>query len=67
MATKTVFYDVNENELECYLNDEGGVCIHVGQNDKEEIAYYSGYITLDKGDVQQLIELLTELKSQMDD
>ena len=63
MAVKTVFTDGNENEMDCYLNDEGEVFINIGQRGEHE--HYNGYITLDKEDVQQLIKLLSELEKEM--
>lgn len=63
MAVKTVFTDGNNNEMDCYLNDNGEVFINVGP--RGEDVHYSGYITLDKEDVQQLIKLLSELEKEM--
>jgi hypothetical protein len=63
MATKTVFLDKDENEMECFINKDERVYIGVGKSGEDNI--YSGYITLDKNDVQELIKILTELESQM--
>jgi glycosyltransferase involved in cell wall biosynthesis len=63
MATRTVFSDNDNNELDCYLNDKGKVFISVGQP-SEDIAY-NGFITLSKKDVNQLIKILSELKKEM--
>jgi hypothetical protein len=65
MATRTVFNDADNNEMECYLNDKGKVYISVGASG-EDIAY-SGFITLEKPDVTQLIKILTELEKEMVD
>lgn len=65
MATRTVFTDENNNEMDCYLNKQGKVYIGVG--DQSEDSAYSGYITLDKDDVSQLINILTELNDEMEE
>jgi len=64
MATKTVFLDEENNEMQCYLNNKGKVFISVGQA-SEDIAY-SGFITLDKEDVNQLIKILSEIEKEME-
>jgi hypothetical protein len=63
MATKTVFIDQDNNEMDCYLNDKSKLFISVGQTGED--AMYNGYITLDKEDVQKLIKFLTETESEM--
>lgn len=63
MAQRTVFNDEDNNEMECYLNDKGRVYISVGQKG-EDIAY-SGFITLDKEDVQSLIQILQNVEKEM--
>lgn len=65
MATRLVFEDEDNNEMNCFLNDNGKVCIGVGQ--RGEDMFYSGFITLDKADVQQLIDILTEYEKEMED
>lgn len=65
MATRTVFSDIDNNEMDCYLNDKGKLYISVGQPGDDQI--YNGYITLDKEDVQKLITVLTEIKTDMED
>ncbi|MFN8356334.1 MAG: hypothetical protein U0Y10_17895 [Spirosomataceae bacterium] len=65
MATRTVFSDDNNNEMDCYLNDQGKVFISVGQSGDDIV--YSGFITLEKSDVTQLIKILTELEKEMAD
>ena len=62
---RTVFSDDNGNEMDCYLNDKGKVFINVGKTAEDNI--YSGFITLDKQDVSQLIKMLSELEEQMED
>ena len=54
---KTVFEDGDNNEMNCFLNDKGKVYIGVGQRGEDMV--YSGFITLDKEDVGQLIKILT--------
>jgi hypothetical protein len=63
MATKTVFIDPDNNEMDCFINDKGKLYISVGQTGDD--AMYSGYITLDKEDVQKLIKILTEMENEM--
>lgn len=63
MATKVVFTDDDNNEMDCYLNDKGKVYIGVGQTGEDNI--YSGFITLDKTDVLQLIKVLSDLEKEM--
>ena len=63
MATRTVFSDVNSNEMDCYLNTEGKVYIGVGSADAPE---YGSFITLEKEDVGELIKILKALEEQME-
>jgi hypothetical protein len=63
MAIKTVFIDTENNEMDCYLNDNGKLYISVGQPEGD--GYYSGWITLDKEDAKSLIKILTKLESEM--
>jgi len=65
MATKTVFSDTDNNELECYINDHGKIYIGVSQAGDDNI--YSGYITLEKNDLTRLIKILSELQEEMKD
>lgn len=64
MATRTVFSDNNDNEMDCYLNDKGQVFVGIRQVN-EDIAH-NGFITLEKEDVTELIKMLTELEKEMD-
>ena len=61
MPVKKVFVDENENELECFVNDKNALFIGVGPRG-EDSGYYSGYITLNKSDVKELIAMLQELE-----
>lgn len=63
MAIKTVFSDDNNNEMDCYLNDQGKVYISIEQTGEDNM--YSGFITLEKNDVTQLIKILSELEKEM--
>lgn len=63
MATKTVFTDTDNNEMDCYLNEKGLLFISIAQMGEESM--YNGYITLDKEDVQKLIKVLTEIENEM--
>lgn len=65
MPSRTVFNDTDNNEMDCYINDKGKLYISVGQTGED--AMYSGYITLDKEDVQKLIKVLTEIESNMEE
>ena len=65
MATRTVFSDTENNEMECYINQHGKVYIGVSLADGDGM--YSGFITLDKADVTQLIKILSELEEEMED
>ncbi len=65
MAMKIVFEDEDDNEMNCFLNDKGKVYIGVGQRGQDIV--YSGYITLDKEDVGQLIKILTDCEKEMED
>jgi len=65
MATKLVFEDEDNNEMNCFLNDKGRVYIGVGQRGEDMV--YSGFITLDKEDVRQLIGILRDCEKEMND
>lgn len=65
MAKRIVFNDEDNNELDCYINTKGKAVIKVGQVG-EDIAY-SGFISLAKDDVKELIEILTQLEKQLED
>ncbi|MEE1945054.1 hypothetical protein VRU48_08045 [Pedobacter sp. KR3-3] len=66
MAIRTIFEDDNNNEMNCYLNDKGQVYINISAKDFDA-PYDGNFITLDKSDVQELIKMLTELESSMDE
>jgi len=63
MATRIVFSDMDNNEMDCYVNDKGRLYVGISQRG-EDIAG-SGYITLDKEDVKQLIKILTDAQKEM--
>lgn len=65
MATRTVFNDTDNNEMDCYLNDKGKLFISVGQTGEDQM--YNGFIILDKEDVHKLIKVLTEIEADMED
>ena len=65
MAKKIIFVDEDNNEMQCYLNDQGKVFINVGKLDED--MYYQGFITLDKNDVNELISLLSSIAEQMEE
>ncbi|WP_395045984.1 hypothetical protein [Flavobacterium sp.] len=65
MASRTVFEDENNNEMDCYLNDKGKVFIQVGESGAD--IHEKGFITLDKSDVNELIKMLSEIEKDMVD
>ncbi len=65
MPKRTVLFDEDNNELECYINDKGKAFISIGPKGEDEL-YHSGYITLNKADVDELVVILSELSKQME-
>ena len=65
MAKRTVFTDENNNEMDCYLNDKGEIFIEVGESGAD--IREKGYIVLNKSDVHEFIQLLTEIEKDMKD
>lgn len=63
MPTKKVFYDENNNEMDCYINDKGKVFIQIGET--EAPINEKNYIVLDKNDVKEFIEVLQEIEKDM--
>ena len=51
-----------EQKLEVYINDQNRVYISVGDLEHPSLCMYKGFITLDKDDVQALIDELKQLK-----
>ncbi|MGK6342966.1 hypothetical protein ACMGDK_12050 [Chryseobacterium sp. DT-3] len=64
MPKRTVLYDKNNNELECYINQDNKVYIGVGPNNDN---MQFGYIALDKEDVRELIKMLSDLEKEMEE
>lgn len=64
MPKRTVLYDEDNNELECYVNQNNKVYIGIGEN-SDKINF--GYITLNKEDVKELIEMLNDLEKELED
>ncbi|WP_404985263.1 hypothetical protein ACI513_18685 [Chryseobacterium sp. M5] len=64
MPKRTVLYDEDNNELECYINQNNKVYIGIGENNDNT---NFGYITLNKEDVKELIEMLSDLEKEMED
>ena len=58
MANYKTFYDEGSNELRVYINSKGNLFIATGNFDDE---YFNGYISIDKGDVYDLIKELQRL------
>ncbi len=67
MPVKRIFVDDNNNELEAYVNDDAKLFLSVGQSDDDSPGYNSGYIVLDRSDLDELIDLLMNLKDQVFD
>ena len=64
MPVKTVFTDNDNNEMDLYINDKGKLYISVGASGED--IHYSGFITLDKEDVNVLIKKLVDIEKEMD-
>jgi hypothetical protein len=64
MPVKTIFTDDNNNEMDFYINDKGKLFISVGAAGED--INYSGFITLDKEDVNLLIKKLVDIEKEMD-
>ena len=62
MPVKTVFIDDDDNELDCYLNDEGKVVISVKKAGDQHT--HSRFIALEKEDVGLRIKFLKEIEQQ---
>jgi hypothetical protein len=62
MPKRIVFEDENNNELDCFINTHGEVYLSVG--DRDEPAQ-SGFITLNKQDVAEFIEMLQGYHNEM--
>lgn len=67
MPVRKIFSDDNGNELEAYVNEKAKLYILVGDSDPDSGGLNSGYITLDRSDLDELIDLLMELKDQVFD
>lgn len=63
MATRKVFMDQHDNEMDCYLNDEGLVFIQIGISNSE--IHEKRYIVLDKLDVGEFIKVLSDIQKDM--
>jgi hypothetical protein len=65
MPVKKIFYN-KDSQLEAYVNADAKLFISVGTRDQDE-PYYSGFITLDRSDLDELIDLLMNLKDEVFD
>jgi len=65
MATKKVYVDIEtDNELEFFINKDGLLFLQAGiLNDYS--GYYSGWVCLDKTDVEGIIKDLQSMLSKM--
>lgn len=63
MPTRLVFEDTDNNEMDCYLNTKGMVYIGIKQRGEDIIS--NAFITLDKTDVKQLINILRDCEKEM--
>jgi hypothetical protein len=59
MAMKKVFMDQDSNEMDCYQNEKGD--LYLGISRAGEDICFSGYITLKRSDVKELIKELQEI------
>lgn len=64
MATRMIFSDEHNNEMDCYLNDKGLVFIQIGTSDSD--IHEKNFIVLDKSDVNELIRVLSEIEKDME-
>lgn len=52
-------------QLEVYINGDNRIFLNVGEINTQNREIYSGYITMDKEDVQVLIDELNQLKDTL--
>lgn len=62
MAIKTIIRDSDGNELDCFINTNGNAVITVARPDLPEDF---SLVTLDKEDIDHLIEKLRQLKEEL--
>jgi len=55
MVLRTVYLDENGNEMECYPNAAGNICIRIC---KESDPDDSNYIALDRDEIRALVNIL---------
>jgi hypothetical protein len=63
MGSKKVFFDDNNNEMDCFISMEGNLHIAIGTAGQDTV--YKGHINLKQNDVIELIRVLQELKDQV--
>jgi hypothetical protein len=64
MPTRKVFSDEHDNEMDCYLNDKGQVFMQIGASEAD--AHEKNFIVLDKSDVTELIQILSDIEKDME-
>lgn len=66
MPVRKIFFD-NGQKLEAYVNDKAKLFVAVGPEDDDGTGPYNGFITLDRSDLDELIDLLMSLKDEVFD
>lgn len=67
MPVRKIFSDENGNELQAYVNDKAKLFLQVGDADPQAASYGPGFITLDRSDLDEFIDLLTDLRDSVFD
>lgn len=67
MPKRTVFSDEGHNELDCFINTEGKLYLSIDNAETKGDPLQGGYITLDKADTKELIKILQDLESDMEE
>lgn len=67
MPVRKIFSDGDGNELQAYVNDKDKLFISVGDPKDDSPGFNQGYITLDRSDLNEFIDLLTDLRDMVFD
>lgn len=62
-----VFTDGEGHTLIAYINNKGKCYIEASLDGEPDNIYYSGFVCLDKEDLDELISELKSIRKQMDD
>ena len=66
MAKRIIYTDEKtSNGLEFFVNDEKQLFLQCGQIDGDESYFYSGWVCLNKSDVQSIVKHLQDLLPSM--